>query len=91
MGFMPTRDYRLVVEGELSDDMEVTFEGMTLTREEGRTALSGPVRDQTELQGLLQHVTALGLTLLEATAVEDGAKQRISPHAGTEKNNKETR
>jgi hypothetical protein len=48
---------------------------MTLTREEGRTVLAGPVRDQAELQGLLQHVSALGLTLLEATAVEAGAKR----------------
>jgi len=48
---------------------------VTLTREEGRTALTGPVRDPTELQGLLQHVTALGLTLLEATALEAGAKR----------------
>lgn len=65
----------MVVEGELSDDMEVAFEGMTLTREEGRTVLAGPVRDQTELQGLLQHVSALGLTPLEATAVEAGARR----------------
>ena len=67
---MPTRQYRLVIEGELSDSMEVVFERMTLTREEGNTVLAGPVRDQTELLGLLQHLSALGLTLLEATAVE---------------------
>jgi hypothetical protein len=90
-GAMPTREYRLVVEGELSDDMGVVFEGMNLAREEGRTVLAGPVRDQTELQGLLQHVTALGLTLLEATAVEAGAKRRISPKAPTRKDNRETR
>jgi hypothetical protein len=71
---MSTREYRLVVEGELSDTIGVAFEGMTLTREEGRTILAGPVRDQSELQGLLQQVSALGLTLLEATAVEAGAK-----------------
>ena len=72
---MPTRDYRLVVEGELSDSIEVFFEGMTLTREEGTTVIAGPVRDQAELQGLLQHLAALGLTLLEATAVEAAAKR----------------
>ena len=72
---MPTREYRLVVEGELSDSIGVVFEGMTLTREEGNTVLAGPVRDQTELQGLLQHLSALGLTLLEATAVEAGARR----------------
>ena len=72
---MPTRDYRVVVEGELSDSIGVVFEGMALTREEGNTALVGPVRDQAELQGLLQHVSALGLTLLEATAVEARVKR----------------
>jgi hypothetical protein len=72
---MPTRDYRLVVEGELSDGMGVVFEGMTLMREEGNTVLAGPVRDPTELQGLLQHLSALGLTLLEARTVEAGARR----------------
>jgi len=67
---MPTREYRLVVEGELSDSIGVVFEGMTLTREEGTTVIAGAVRDQAELQGLLQQVSALGLTLLEAAAVE---------------------
>ncbi len=71
---MPTREYRLVVEGELSDRMGVVFEGMTLTRETSKTVLAGPVRDQAELQGLLQHVSALRLTLLEVTAAEAGAK-----------------
>ena len=67
---MPTREYRLVVEGELRDNLGVAFQGMTLTRENGNTVLAGPIRDQTELQGLLQHVSALGLTLLEATTAE---------------------
>jgi hypothetical protein len=71
---VPTREYRLVVEGELSDEMEGVLEGMTLTRTEGKTVLAGPIRDQAELQGLLQHVSALGLTLLEATAIETGGK-----------------
>ena len=63
-------EYRLVVEGELSD--RITFQGMTLTREKGNTVLTGHVRDQTELQGLLHHVSALGLTLLEATTPQAG-------------------
>jgi hypothetical protein len=69
------REYRLVVEGELGNGMAVAFEGMTLTREDGNTVLVGPVRDQAELQGLLQHIAALGLTLLEATALDEVAKR----------------
>ena len=57
-----SRRYRLIVEGELSD--RNAFEGMTLTHENGNTVLTGPVRDQSELQGLLQRVSALGLTLV---------------------------
>ena len=48
--------------------------GMTLTHEHGRTVLTGPVRDQAELQGHLQRVSDLGLTLLGATPVADEAQ-----------------
>jgi hypothetical protein len=67
---MPDRNYRLVVEGELSDNLAFAFNGMKLTRIEGNTAPTGTVRDQSELQGLLQRVSALGLTLLEARAID---------------------
>lgn len=68
---MPSREYRLVVDGELSDCMAPAFAGMTLTRDDGKTLLVGPVRDQAELQGLLRRVTDLGLTLLSATALSE--------------------
>ena len=68
-GACPLATYRLVVEGELSDTMAVAFDGMALTREDGSTVLTGPVRDQAELQGFLQRVSDLGLTLLEVKAV----------------------
>ena len=44
---------------------------MTLTRTAGKTVLEGPVRDQAELQGILQQVSALGLTLLSAAAIDE--------------------
>jgi hypothetical protein len=65
------REYRLTVDGELSDRVASAFGGMTLEREGGRTTLTGPVRDQSELQGLLQRVSDLGLTLLSATALDE--------------------
>jgi hypothetical protein len=67
---VPGREYQLVVEGELSDDVGGLFEGMTLTRQRGKTLLVGPVVDQAELQGLLQRVTDLGLNLISATALD---------------------
>lgn len=69
---MPCRVYRLVVAEELSDRLRPAFEGLTLTREGGNTILAGPVRDQAELQGILQRVSELGLTLLSVVALEDG-------------------
>lgn len=75
-GGVSTQEYRLTVDGELSDQISAAFAGMTLTRSQGRTILKGPVRDQAELHGLLQRVSDLGLTLLSAAAVEDA--ERIS-------------
>jgi hypothetical protein len=71
---VPVREYSFVVEGELSDELGSVFAGMTLTRKEGTTALVGQVRDQAELQGLLQRISSLGLTLLSAstTGADDG-------------------
>jgi hypothetical protein len=68
---MRGREYRLTVEGELSERAAVAFEGMALTHEDGNTILSGPVRDQAELQGLLQRVSDLGLTLLSASRADE--------------------
>ena len=41
--------------------------------EGGKTVLVGDVRDQAELQGLLQRLADFGLTLLSATAVDEAA------------------
>ncbi len=67
------REWRLTVEGELSEGAALAFAGLAFHHEGGNTVLVGPVRDQAELQGHLQRVSALGLTLLEATAVGPGA------------------
>jgi hypothetical protein len=81
------RNYRLIVEGELGDDLAVAFPGMALTRAEGSTALTGTVRDQAELQGLLQRTSNLGLTLLEAKAIDDRPKRGFT--AGAEPPNRD--
>jgi hypothetical protein len=67
---VPAREYRLTVEGELSDRMAAAFAGMTLTRDQGTTVLVGSIRDQAELQGILQRLSSLGLTLLSATSID---------------------
>jgi hypothetical protein len=73
---MPSRQYRFVVEGELSDQVRLELHGMTLTHEGGNTVLAGPVRDQAELQGMLRRLSDFGLTLLSATAIDESPTSR---------------
>ena len=68
---MDAREWRLTVEGELSDRAGQAFAGMALTHEKGNTVLVGRIRDQAELHGHLQRVSDLGLTLLDATVVDE--------------------
>jgi hypothetical protein len=67
---MQGRPYRLVVEGELGPRFSNAFEGMTVSTFRGHTALVGTIRDQAHLQGVLQRISALGLTLLSAQRIE---------------------
>ena len=64
----------MTVDGELTDSVGTAFEGMTLACRNGNTTLTGDVRDQAELQGLLQRVSDLGLTLLEVTTIRDAGQ-----------------
>jgi hypothetical protein len=64
--------YRVVVNGELSDDIGRAFQGMILSREKGRTVLVGTMRDQAQLQGVLQRISDLGLTLLSVSTLDAG-------------------
>lgn len=63
--------YRLVVEGELSSRYTTVFEGMRLECAQGRTAIVGTLSDQAHLQGLLQRIAALGLTLVSVDREDD--------------------
>jgi hypothetical protein len=63
--------YRLEVEGHLGDLVGRSFPRMRIAYKENNTVLVGPVADQTELNGLLQYLGELGLTLVSVTVVED--------------------
>jgi len=45
---------------------------MELTNEGGNAVLTGHVRDQAELQGLLQRISDLGLNLINANSFDEG-------------------
>lgn len=63
------RSYRVIVEGELSDELGAAFDPMPLERIDGTTVLTGRIRDQSELHALLRRIADLGLTLLEVRAI----------------------
>lgn len=60
--------YEMCVNGRLSRQAAAWFEGMTLTIDESQsppqTIISGYVRDQTALYGLISRARDLGLTLV---------------------------
>ncbi len=71
MRAMSTRRYQFTVQSELSDQSLTAFGHMSATRLAGTTIMVGPVRDQSELQGVLTRIGDLGLTLLNVAVVDD--------------------
>ena len=78
---MSARRYRLVVEGELGPRYASAFDGMTLCAHDGQTDITGPIIDPSHLQGLLERITGLGLTLHSLTPIEtENAEADARPH-----------
>ena len=65
------RIYRIVVRSELSDRYAWVFEGMHMEMRDGRTILTGEVKDQPHLFGVLNRLNGLGLQLLSVQAMPD--------------------
>jgi hypothetical protein len=56
--------YRIMVQSELTDRYASAFEGMEMETKNGQTILSGEVKDQPHLFGILERLNSLGLELL---------------------------
>ena len=65
----PTR-YRLVVKGELGARYASAFEGMTISAHDGITEITGEIIDPAHLQGLLERIAGLALTVHSLTPLE---------------------
>jgi hypothetical protein len=65
--------YRIVVRSELSDRYASDFEGMEMETKNGQTILSGEVKDQPHLFGILERLNSLGLELLSVQAFSEDA------------------
>ena len=67
---MSTEQYRLVVKGELGRRYASAFDGMTISAHDGITELTGSIIDPAHLQGLLERIAGLGLTLRSVTPLD---------------------
>jgi hypothetical protein len=65
--------YRLILAGELGDRFEMLFDGMPLSRDGGNTELTGTVKDQAHLAGILERAQELGLDLISVGIVQEAA------------------
>jgi hypothetical protein len=62
----PSQLYEIRVEGHLSESWAPWLGDMTIRHaESGETVLSGPLRDQAALHGVLMRIRDLGLPLVE--------------------------
>ena len=66
--------YRLEVEGELGELVGRSFPRMRISHRHGNTVLVGPVRDEAELNGILQRFSALGLRLRSLNTLDSGSR-----------------
>jgi len=62
--------YRLVVEGELGPRFAQALEGMRMESSAERTAFVGTPVDQAQLQGMIERIASLGLTLVSVTPLD---------------------
>jgi len=65
--------YRIVVRSELTDKYASAFEGMEMETKNGQTILTGEVKDQPHLFGILGRLNSLGLELLSVQAFSGDA------------------
>jgi hypothetical protein len=65
------KGYCIAVRSELSDRYASAFEGMRMESKVGRTILTGEVKDQPHLFGILHRLNGLGMELLSVQAMPD--------------------
>ena len=63
--------YRIVMRSELGERYAAAFDGMHMETGDGQTILTGEVKDQPHLFGILDRINGLGLELLSVQAMAD--------------------
>ena len=72
--------YCLVVKGELGPRYASAFDGMTVRAHDGQTDITGAIIDQSHLQGLIERIASLGLTLHSLTPLETENHEATAPN-----------
>jgi outer membrane PBP1 activator LpoA protein len=72
--------YRIVARSELGERYASAFEGMRMETEDGQTILTGEVKDQPHLFGVLNRINGLGLELLRLQALPEDANPSVLGH-----------
>jgi len=71
--------YRICVKGQLAEDWSDWFDGLSIASDRvGETVLTGPVRDQAALFGILYKVHSLNPTLISVNRIEESPLARAS-------------
>jgi hypothetical protein len=68
--------YRIGARSELGDRYAWAFEGMRMETRDGQTILTGEVKDQPHLFGILDCLNSLGLELLSVEALPQETTER---------------
>jgi hypothetical protein len=64
--------YEIRIKDHLNDTIASWFEDLTVSnQEDGETVLSGSLPDQAALQGVLNRISSLGLTLVSVNSVQE--------------------
>jgi hypothetical protein len=63
--------YRIVARSELSERYAAAFEGLEMETKDGQTILTGEIKDQPHLFGILGRINGLGVELLSVQAMPD--------------------
>lgn len=72
---VPGDVYEIRVKGRVDSRWFQCYEGLGVTYQAGDTILSGPIRDQSALHGVLERVRDLNLVLISLKRVEYGKEQ----------------
>jgi hypothetical protein len=77
MGRGRAKVYRIVARSELGERYAEAFDGMHMEANSGETILTGEVKDQPHLYGILDRINGLGLELLSVEALPEDARTSI--------------